>query len=154
VDCTSTIPIILRRGSLSKEDIESIVGPVLVGEGKLLDRSPGMRHRHYAPKAKIEIIEEACLDQYSEAIARAKNAGRVIGTMTHSPMLNAVECDVARSVRSSSKEDMAKRLYAEFRIFDGAGATMILVESCDENGIGLALMDRIRRAAEETHKPT
>lgn len=136
VDCSGPAPILLREGAISLEDLQAVVpATTLVRDGDLPSpRSPGLRHRHYSPKATVRITESGM------RIADPDAAG-FIGI--DSP--NA-EFQIERIC--SSIEEYAHSLFEFFRECDRRGVETIFCESVPPTGIGAALMDRIRRAAE------
>ena len=136
VDCTGEVPIVLRSGAIGIEEIRQIVPETTHFAGDVKDAvaSPGMRHKHYSPRAKVVNVGDA-----SEAKA-AENAA-FIG-------LEARGVEFKKSALCGSAEEYAHRLFAFFRECDGDGIDIIFCQRVDETGIGRALMDRLRRAAE------
>ncbi|HEY6332577.1 MAG TPA: L-threonylcarbamoyladenylate synthase, partial [Blastocatellia bacterium] len=60
LDLTAALPVILRPGRVTRSDIESVIGPIgQPPSGEELKRSPGTRHRHYSPRAKVVLAENA-----------------------------------------------------------------------------------------------
>jgi L-threonylcarbamoyladenylate synthase len=135
IDCASEKVRVLRSGSISLEDLKKIVPEIsLAGEKEEgAAKSPGIRHQHYAPEAKVEIVSSA-----QKATAGKKNA--FIGLENPPGEFGAVKI-------VSSKDDYARELFEFFRACDRVGVEKIFCEKTDETGIGLALMDRIRRAS-------
>jgi L-threonylcarbamoyladenylate synthase len=149
LDFTIDPPVILRRGALGIEELEAVIGSVVLGAGNILNRSPGTKHRHYAPHARVFVVEEEDVKTYTRIIQTLQTKNERIGTLTHSSVLNSMTGLEGRSVTLASLDELARRLYAELRAFDMSGVTSILIEGCKETGIGLALMDRLRRASQE-----
>jgi len=136
VDCTGQVPVVLRSGAIGVEDIRQIVPQTEVfagGETSVL-ASPGMRHKHYSPRAKVVIVRDA-----SEAAEQGRSA--FIGFEIRSAHFDKVEV-------CASAEEYAHRLFAFFRECDSEGIDVIYCQEVEETGIGRALMDRLRRAAE------
>ncbi len=135
VDCRSEHPIVLRLGATSLEELRAVVAPTTVAEsddeGEI--RSPGLKHKHYSPKALVRIVDLA--DEDLDA------RGGFIG-------LRRRDLEFARSKIVESPEEYAHELYEFFRECDRLGIATIYCERVDEIGIGAALMDRIRRATE------
>ncbi|MEZ5422279.1 MAG: L-threonylcarbamoyladenylate synthase [Pyrinomonadaceae bacterium] len=136
VDCTGAVPVVLRSGAIGVEEIGRILPEITIFAGDTRDAaaSPGMRHKHYSPRARVVIVGDA-----SEAKGRENAA--FIG-------LDARGVEFAKSAICASAEEYAHRLFAFFRECDLAGIDVIFCQRIDETGIGRALMDRLRRAAE------
>ncbi len=132
VDCSGNVPILLRKGSISLDQLHGVVGEVRVDTPKAGEpvRSPGLRHKHYSPRARVIIANEP----YEDAAA-------FIGL--HQPSKDAVFSRVCENT-----ETYAHELFEFFRECDRRGIKNIYCEAVSETGIGAALMDRLRRAAE------
>ena len=137
VDCSGDIPVLLRQGSISAEQLRSVL-PAIAGlnpvPGEII-RSPGLKHKHYSPRATVIIVEAVPADAHRETsafIGHRKNAA----TNRFSVALYCESVDV-----------YARSLFEFFRDCDRHGIERIYCEAVDENGIGAALMDRLRRAA-------
>lgn len=134
VDCTVDPPALLRKGAISLEDLRGVVPDVVeftAGEGEA-PRSPGLRHRHYSPSAKVIIAEPDG--------SGAGDADAYIGLRAPAEAVR-----VARVCAST--EAYARELFEFFRECDRLGVKRIFCAAVPEIGIGSALMDRIRRAA-------
>lgn len=125
VNLTSGGPEILRPGGVPREDLESALGvPVpLRGDGAV--RVPGVLESHYAPRARVEVHPEADLKARSELLA---SQGRTVAELTRA--------DIA-----------ADRLYAALRRADADGVDVVLAPRPEGKGLGLAVADRLRKAA-------
>src|SRR5690606_24441282 len=135
VDCTVEPPVLLRPGAVSIEELRGVVPEIgtLTGNFDGLLPSPGLRHRHYSPRAGVMIVEGEIASDPDERSA-------YIG-MT--PMPGAFEI----SEICDSVDDYARRLFEFFRECDRSGIATIYCQSVPDTGRGTALMDRIRRAA-------
>ncbi len=135
VDCTIMPPVILRLGSLSIEALRSVVPEIGIHrqDPTLAQRSPGLRYKHYAPNARVVLV-----DSPSE-----------IGADTGSAYIGLTEPagEFAETMACGSVEDYAHTVFAFFRKCDKAGIDTIYCQMVSEAGIGAALMDRLRRAA-------
>jgi L-threonylcarbamoyladenylate synthase len=137
VDCTSEYPRILRSGAVTLEKLQMIVRltrPFISPENDT-PKSPGLKHKHYAPKAKVVLIEYVGGQK-----GRIDNAG-FIGLREPYEEFDLMKI-------CSSVEEYAHELFAFFRECDARNLDEIYCEKVGEKGIGLALMDRLRRAAE------
>ena len=140
VDMTRDVPLVLRRGGVTLERLRELLGRVDCLEGQdtsAVARSPGLRHRHYAPRARVVLVGEG----EGEAAVRGMS-GRV-GLISR----EAAEGELVR-VLPGSAEGFAHGLFAALRELDLLGLDRIVVEGIDEAGLGAAIMDRLRRAAE------
>jgi L-threonylcarbamoyladenylate synthase len=136
VDCTSSVPLILRAGAISLEDLQKIVPETVfyrVEENEVA-RSPGLRHKHYAPRAKVVLIDRRSTIDDRKSIA-------FIG-------LSEPRGDFGLKKICASAEEYAHELFNFFRRCDSAEIETIYCEIVSEKRIGLALMDRLRRASE------
>lgn len=146
IDVTVSPPVVLRYGGLPLERINEVIGQVQKTEDtELLKRSPGTRHRHYAPKARVIIIEENELHHYPEMLHMFSK--KRVGCILHSEQLKDQSTDNCEVVFMTSVEGLSRKLYDAFREFDQQGIEIIIVEAVTEKGVGRAVMDRIRRAA-------
>ncbi len=134
VDCTVTPPVILRLGSLAIEDLRSVAPKIQLYQDDpvLAARSPGLRHKHYAPRARVELV-----DSPTDIPAGPRTA--YIGLGVPDQMF-------ARKLICSSVEEYAREVFAFFRECDKAGIDKIYCQAVSGSGIGAALMDRLKRA--------
>lgn len=137
LDCTSHPPTLLRPGALPVERLEAIVGTVAIeGDGdEEQPRSPGTKHRHYAPAAQVRLV-----DHPSEAGAGVSRA--YIGREEPEAPAAFDECLVVPDAESYARE-----LFHFFRTCDRAGCSVIYAQRMPPEGLGRALNDRLRRAA-------
>jgi L-threonylcarbamoyladenylate synthase len=149
VDVTLDPPLILRRGGLPVETIEKVIGRITVSnEAELLQRSPGTRHRHYAPVARVVLVNEGDQRVYTEAMQTFRQEGKKVGAIVHSPKLSDLERSEYIRAVPNSHEFIARHLFAFLREMDELGVDIVVVEGVPEYGLGAAIMDRLRRAAE------
>ena len=149
LDVTVDPPVILRPGGLHKESIEDIVGPVrAAADEELLKRSPGTRHRHYAPRARVVLVGEGNAQELMSFLQEFRQQGKSVGCIVHSHELSKVESGDFFRVLPSPIDFYARYLFRTLRELDQGGAHVILVEQVAEGGLGSAVMDRLRRASE------
>ncbi len=136
VDCTSEIPLILRSGAISLEDLREIVPETQNYQIKKdeIARSPGLKHKHYAPKAKVVLI--------SNFKFQISNSSAFIGLNEPTKKFDLIKI-------CASVEHYAHEVFAFFRECDTRKIATIYCEIVAEKGIGAALMDRLRRASED-----
>lgn len=151
VDVTNDPPLILRRGGLTVELIEKVIGPVQTSnEVESLRRSPGTRHRHYAPTAQVILVHEGDQQAYAEAVQLHRQQGKQVGAIVHSPQLANLERSEYVRALPNSPGLIAQQLFRLLREMDERGVEVIVVEAVHEDGLGAAIMDRLRRAAESS----
>lgn len=167
VDLSRQVPTILRPGAISIEALSSVLGPVVygglahaLGDGGPAHESaampaPGMLSKHYSPSAPLTLYEGNASATVARLLADARAAadrGRRVGALL------ADEDDVESGlgpgvvvVRVGSSRDLdrvASRLYAALRQLDALGVELILARAFpSQSGIGVAVADRLRRAA-------
>jgi L-threonylcarbamoyladenylate synthase len=136
VDCTVDPPIVLRAGAVTVEALQECVdGTILIGQGEIEEaRSPGMRHRHYSPSAHVVLSEDWRPDACDSTTA-------FIG-------LNQPDWSPDLFYLAASVDEYASKVFEFFRECDRRGIERIVCQPVGESGIGIALMDRLRRAAE------
>ena len=141
IDCRTNIPIVLRLGAVSIEEMRSVVPEaVLMGSNdRAKVRSPGLRHKHYSPRACVKIVD------LGTDISHFVNTGDKLGFIGFQPA--GVPFSVVKVC--TSVDDYARSLFEFFRKCDRQDVDEIFCEAVDESGIGAALMDRLRRAAEK-----
>jgi len=149
IDVTSDPPAILRIGGLNREDIEKEIGNTLRSNAQeLLRRSPGTRHRHYAPKAHVILVPQNDREVFIKQLRTLKKDGKKIGAITYSEGLNAVDATKFHLILSSSVQRYAQKIFHALRELDSLAVDCILVERVEEKGIGAAVMDRLVKAAQ------
>jgi L-threonylcarbamoyladenylate synthase len=139
VDCTSEIPLILRSGAITLEDLQKIIPETQVYKLQKdeIAKSPGLKHRHYSPNAKVILMENGKWKMENEE----KTA--FIG-------LNAPNGEFKLIKICESVQDYAHSVFDFFRRCDRENIETIYCEIVEEKGIGLALMDRLKRASESS----
>jgi L-threonylcarbamoyladenylate synthase len=149
IDVIVDPPVILRIGGLSREDIEKEIGEVRrTSAQEMLRRSPGTRHRHYAPKARVFLIPKNNREAFVKQLNKMKDDGKKVGAITYSEDLNAIDATKFHLILSSSVERYAQNIFRALRELDSLDVDCMLVESVEEKGIGAAIMDRLVKAAQ------
>jgi L-threonylcarbamoyladenylate synthase len=146
LDCTEQPPRLLRPGGVSLEALARVLGELHVaGSGDAAAaRSPGLRYRHYAPRARLLVVEAG---EGERAAAPWLAAGQPVALLAWRAV--AAELPGLR-VRAmpADLERYARELFAALRECDAEGAALIVVEAVAAEGLGRAIMDRLRRAAQ------
>ncbi|MEP6947469.1 MAG: L-threonylcarbamoyladenylate synthase [Acidobacteriota bacterium] len=138
VDCTTDAPKLLRLGSVTLEQLQEVVPATIaaaIGDMDAL-RSPGLRHKHYSPRAEVALVSGP-----SDISLTADSQTAFIGI---SP--SGREFGLERIC--ASVDEYAHIVFEFFRECDRQGITAIYCQSVPDTGLGAALMDRLRRAAE------
>jgi len=135
VDCTSETPVLLRMGAISMETLGEVLTDIRVADTSTVDspRSPGLKHKHYSPRADVVLMRRG-------QEMHSAGAYGFIG-------LSEPGTPVAISKVCHSVDEYAASLFEFFRECDRLNVKTIVCEAVEEKGIGAALMDRIRRAA-------
>ncbi len=151
IDCTSTVPTILRPGGITKEQLEAVIGTVSLDpalkDEKEKPKSPGMKYTHYAPKAPLSIVEGS-REFIQQLVDEKKEEGFKVGVLTTEEYQHVYNADVILScgVRSDLAS-VATKLYDVLRTFDASEVDVIFSESFPNEGIGNAIMNRLTKAA-------
>lgn len=159
LDVTVDPPEILRPGGTSYELLESFLGkvklnPIAVAEVPLpLERvrSPGLKHKHYSPDADVVVVEgklPAVVAKVNELARFYELRGNRVGVLCTDETMREYKADVVKSL--GSRDDLAnvaRNLFRLLREFDVARVDIILAEAVPVEGLGLAVMNRLRKAA-------
>ncbi|ONI91085.1 threonylcarbamoyl-AMP synthase [Saccharothrix sp. ALI-22-I] len=144
VDATSETPSILRPGGVTREELEAALGSqVSVGSTSRV-RVPGQHPSHYAPRARVVLVEpEALLTE----VELAQEAGHRVGVILPPSLADAPVKTHAVVAVPRSMAAYARRLYGFLRDLDQLGCDLIVASLPPEEGLGLAIANRLRRAA-------
>jgi len=152
LDLTCTPPRLLRPGGLPLEALEQLIGPVAVDQavtGALAEgekpRAPGMKYRHYAPKAPVTVVAGAPEASAREIAARVKPGDGVICFDEYTHLFP--EQQVQSLGPSDDKTIQAQRVFDALRAFDSCDVTEIYAQCPDNRGLGLAIGNRLKKAA-------
>ena len=150
IDLTSERPTLLRPGGLPLEEIKKVIGEVEIHpavKGELVDvaRAPGMKYRHYSPNAQVIVVEgprERVRAKIRELVEEYRSEGLRVGVM-------ATEETGADEFfyLGGTDEEAAKNIFKALRELDRRGVDVIIAEGIEERGLGLAVMNRLRKAA-------
>jgi len=157
IDMTVHPPMMLRPGAITKDMLEDVIG--VVEEDKTLMRdsdkeapkAPGMKYRHYAPKAPLIIIEGEmsrvtnAIDEFTRA---QEKEGKRVGIIATEETMLLYHSKMVKSIGNRQQEEtIAHHLYQILREFDEENVDIIYSESFDTDGIGKAIMNRLLKAA-------
>lgn len=159
LDITVEPPQILRPGGAPYEALREILGevelhPVAVAEKESFvnkARSPGIKHKHYAPKAGMVLVEgelSAVIEKVKELAEDYMRKGRKIGVLATNETISNYNVDIVKSLGSRSDlAEIARNLFKILREFDSEGVEIIIAEGVPAEGLGLAVMNRLRKAS-------
>ena len=158
VDARGARPVILREGGVTREALAGATGdagPDVTGGADATRRSPGTRHRHYAPALPVHLAAAGDGPRLADSLAASledrSGGAPSVGLVAVRPS-GTLETDVGPGVVVLGvPEDtaaLAAGLFALLRAAEAGGLDALVVESVDEEGVGRAVMDRLRRAAE------
>ncbi|WP_396266358.1 L-threonylcarbamoyladenylate synthase [Halobacillus amylolyticus] len=151
LDCTAEIPMILRPGGVTKEDLQPFI-PTIIIDPALADqetkpKSPGMKYTHYAPEAPLWLVD-GDREFFQNQLNQLKATDQRVGVIASSEL--AAELDHNRVLTCGSKQDLtevAGNLYGALRQFKKSDVDVILCETFPEHGVGAAIMNRLTKAA-------
>jgi L-threonylcarbamoyladenylate synthase len=147
--------MIYRPGAVTAEMIAAVVGEVRVFQAKAVDLSsapeslpsPGVGLRHYAPRAKLILVDAPTEDALIEADERFGKSDEVLGVMLPDGWAVSGGAKVFEWGPWDDNDVLARRLFAGLRALDEAGVTVILCPLPQGDGMGVALRDRLKKAA-------
>jgi L-threonylcarbamoyladenylate synthase len=152
IDPTAEPAIILRPGGITAEQIRRVLGCVVVAEREISEEippetleSPGLGIRHYAPRARLIVVESE--SELGQVLERERGRERV-GVLLPGGWATPEEGVMAVPWGSwSEPESLARDLYGQLRALDERGVDVIICPMPLPEGIGLAIRDRLRKAA-------
>ncbi len=157
VDFTEEIPTILRPGYITQAMIASVIGDVQMDKGLIAENSgihpkaPGMKYKHYAPKADLVIVEgeeKAVADYINSEVARLTAKGEHCGVIAAEETKTDYQAEVVLNIGArADEESIARHLYDVLRQFDDMEVTRIFSESFSTPVMGQAIMNRLLKAA-------
>jgi len=152
LDLTQNIPSILRPGGVSIERLKEVIEEIKICKSdKIL--SPGMYPRHYSPKAKVMLVEgngKIQVEKVKNLASRFNSQGCSLGILAKEEHSNKYDSFKVKTI--GPEKDLtiyAANLFSVLREFDKEGTDIIVAEGVKEEGLGLAIMDRLRKAAGE-----
>ena len=159
VDMTGDIPMILRPGGVTAEEIISVLGEctydpsIIKSEEAIIPKSPGQKYRHYSPKAKvilykgqIEKVAEKINEDYDKLTLKGLKAGIMSTVQTRGFYKGKVNICIGDRTKLLT---ISSNLFKGLRDFDHMGIDVILAEAVDEKGLGKAIMNRLGKSAGE-----
>jgi L-threonylcarbamoyladenylate synthase len=159
LDLTVEPPEVLRPGGVSFESLKQILGevrlsPVVTTEKAMAVekvRSPGTKHKHYAPDADVLIVEgelASKIKKINELVSLYRHRGKKVGVLCTDETEEYYEADLIKPLGSRKNlTTVAHNLFRLLREFDAEKADIIIAEGLPTEGLGLAIMNRLRKAA-------
>ena len=159
VDLSVDPPMLLRPGGTTFEALKMVIGdlrlhPFVEAEQELplqQIRSPGMKHKHYAPKAEVILVEGNVPDVIAKVKQLAESyrlRGEKVGILATDETQTAYRAEVVKSLGSRfDLATVAQSLFRLLREVDAGGVDVIIAEGVSSDGLGLAVMNRLRKAS-------
>jgi len=156
IDMTQRTPVILRPGAISKESIEEEIGKVHSHKSLLglhrsttnINKSPGMKYRHYSPNAQVILVEGTefnAKNKIIELTQKLKSQGKKVCIMTTSKSFE-LNADKVQYM-GKTLEAIARNLFANLREADKNNIDIIIVQGIQYNKAAFAIMNRLKKAA-------
>ena len=157
VDVSEEQPVILRPGVITRAMMESVIGPVeidravIAPDSHVKPKAPGMKYRHYAPKASLTIVEgetKDVIEAVNRLSAEAAAEGKRVGIMATDETAGCYKGVLVKSLGARSREEeISMHLFEVLRSFDETDVDCIYSESFGDAAIGQAIMNRLLKAA-------
>lgn len=144
VDCTGDAPLVLRAGAVTLEDLQNVIPHTRIYQIKNdeIVRSPGLKHKHYAPTARVVLVDSEFRIQSSGFTVQKSGKKAFIGLNERSEKFDLTKI-------CANTDEYAREVFSFFRCCDAENVETIYCETIAEIGIGLALMDRLKRASKQ-----
>lgn len=157
IDLTEDVPTILRPGGVTYEDLSKVLGRVEIDKSiinfteNIVPKSPGQKYKHYAPNSEMYIFKgefKSVVDRINEIAIEKTQNGKKVGIMCTDESLDKYKAGLIYSMGSREDEDsIAHNLFHILREMDRENVDIILSESVDFSEMGLAIMNRMIKAA-------
>lgn len=152
VDFTGDKPVILRPGGITYEDLKNAGIDAEIDKNILkslsaneVPKCPGMKYKHYAPNADVTVVEgekTAVKNKIKELLEENRN--KITGVLS----MNDADYDTAVILNAGKdNKEYAKNLFSSLREFDELGVEVVFAEFCEDDGYGLAVKNRLYKAA-------
>ena len=159
IDMTAEVPTILRPGFVTDDMIREVLGnvvydPAILAKGideHMVAKAPGMKYKHYAPKAPLTIIEgdsEEVLSSFDRMIKDDRSKGLKVGAIVTDNIVDKIDADSVISL--GDRDDykaISHNLFASLRQMDTDGVDVIYSVSFSDKALGMAIMNRLLKAA-------
>ena len=156
IDCTVDPPLILRPGGITLEMLKEIDSRIEIDRAimqkpteSLKPKAPGMKYRHYAPKAEVKIVKgenKKTIEKINEMIHNYIDEGKRVGILTSDKNKSSYNEGEIINL-GCTLEEVAQNLFEALRTLDDRGVDVILAEAYEEKGVGIAIMNRLNKSA-------
>ena len=149
IDTTGPYPVILRPGRITLPDLQKLFPDASAEKHMKEDtegykpKSPGMKYKHYAPKAKVIVFEGDVESKINSELDEIKKDGKKAAVFCHT----SSNYDADFTAKWQDSADMAKLLFSTLREFDKMGADVILCEAPDNDAMGESVRNRLYKSA-------
>jgi len=157
LDLSREVPYLLRPGGISREQLQAVLGEVRVAGDLAAEetpKAPGMKYRHYAPRAPLYVIEAETTREIADLLERlvqqANQAGERVGLIVSEETRALLDVESAEVRTIGSRENLAgvaHNLFSTLRDLDQTTVTVIYAEGFSQAGVGAAVMNRLYKAA-------
>lgn len=155
LDLSGEVPTILRPGGVTYEELKETLGEVRIDKGlvsqEITPKAPGMKYTHYAPKAAMTIVKgelPKVVQQINQLIESHSAQGKLVGVLATDETRNSYSKGYVISMGSRENTyTAAATIFDALRQFDKQGVDVIFAEAIEEENIGMAVMNRLNKAA-------
>lgn len=156
IDVSGEIPMLLRPGAVTKEMIESVIGKIEIDptvltkpSQTLIPKAPGMKYTHYSPKADVILVQGNDLQKVQQKIQELVNdSTQKVGILATDQTKDSYNCEIVLSLGDRQNlEQIGANLFKHLRKFDFLGVEVVYSETVPQKGEGLAIMNRLQKAA-------
>ncbi len=159
IDVSEEIPTLLRPGAITKEMIENVIGQIEVDptiltkpSQNLVPKAPGMKYTHYSPKAEVILVQGNDLNivqqNINHFVKRELQLSKKVGILATDQTKQYYDCGIVLSLGNRENlEEIGSNLFKHLRKFDFLGVDVVYSETVPEKGEGLAIMNRLQKAA-------
>ena len=158
IDLTETKPMVLRPGYITPQMLSEVLGEeviidpgIIAADDTRKPKAPGMKYRHYAPKAQLTVVEgdtDAVVNYINERTAEHIANGMRAGIIATAETMEQYQAGDVKCIGTRADErTIAAGLFGVLREFDSDGVNVIYSEAFQEEGIGSAIMNRLLKAA-------
>lgn len=155
IDCSGAEVTVLRPGAVTLPMIEAAVGRAGIEQALIAKagapKAPGMKYTHYAPLAPMILLDGPAgnmKEAFLSELAKAADAGKKGAVIVSRELADELPEDIIKAVygKRSDLEGIAAKLYTALRSFDDKEIDVIFAEATSEEGIGMAVMNRLKKA--------
>ncbi len=154
VDCSQTPPVLLRPGDITYKELQAVLEDIEVADveevakSKEKPSSPGMKYKHYSPQADVLLVEGKPNEIATKINSLATNLDQKVGIMATTETLSKYDHNLVKNMGSRNElREISNNLFKLLREFDQEAVDIIVVEGVSETGVGVAIMNRLRKAA-------